>query len=141
MQGGSTFSVESIIGSTIPENGKLLVLVNGAYGDRIALIAKTLKINTIVHDSGVISPPYLGKLENTLEQDKGITHGVLVHWETTTGMLNPMEKIWKDLFCRYDEKFRRSSYGYRGTEYFLREQCKQVYTRRSWLRFYLCKNR
>jgi len=95
MQGSGTFSVESIIGSIVPENGKLLVLANGAYGDRIALIAKTLKINTIVHDSGEITPPDLGKLEKTLEQDKEITHVVLVHCETTTGMLNPIEKTGK----------------------------------------------
>jgi len=95
MQGSGTFSVESIIGSIVPEKGKLLVLANGAYGDRIALIAKTLKINTIVHDSGEITPPDLGKLEKTLEQDKEITHVALVHCETTTGMLNPIEKTGK----------------------------------------------
>ena len=42
MQGSGTFSVESIIGTAVPENGKLLVLPNGAYGDRIVQIAKTL---------------------------------------------------------------------------------------------------
>jgi len=93
MQGSGTFSVESVIGTMIPENGKLLVLANGAYGDRIALIAKTLKINTVVHDSGEIDPPDLGKLDETLEQDKEITHVALVHCETTTGMLNPIERI------------------------------------------------
>ena len=93
MQGSGTFSVESIIGSIIPERGKLLVLANGAYGQRIALIAKTLKINTLVHDSGEVDPPDLGKLEKALKQDKEITHVSLVHCETTTGMLNPIEKI------------------------------------------------
>lgn len=95
MQGSGTFSVESIIGSIIPEKSKLLVLANGAYGDRIALIGKTLKINTLVHDSGEIAPPDLEKLEKTLQQDKEITHVALVHCETTTGMLNPIEKIGK----------------------------------------------
>jgi len=93
MQGSGTFAVESIIGSIIPEKGKMLVLVNGAYGARIALIAKTLKINTLVHDSGEVDPPDLGKLEKTLKQDKEITHVAVVHCETTTGMLNPIEKI------------------------------------------------
>ena len=93
MQGSGTFSVESIIGSIIPEKGKLLVLANGAYGDRIALIAKTLKINTAVHESGELAPPVLERLEEALQQDKEITHVSLVHCETTTGMLNPIEKI------------------------------------------------
>jgi 2-aminoethylphosphonate-pyruvate transaminase len=93
MQGSGTFAVESIIGSIIPERGKLLVLANGAYGQRIALIAKTLKIDTLVHDSGEVAPPDLEKLEQTLKQDKDITHVAVVHCETTTGMLNPIETI------------------------------------------------
>lgn len=93
MQGSGTFSVESIVGSIVPEKGKLLVLVNGAYGARIALIAKTLRIHTVVNDSGEVSPPDLEKLEQTLQQDKEITHVAVVHCETTTGMLNPIEKI------------------------------------------------
>ncbi|MEC8336672.1 MAG: 2-aminoethylphosphonate--pyruvate transaminase, partial [Planctomycetota bacterium] len=34
MQGSGTFSVEAVIASTMPPRGKLLVVVNGAYGDR-----------------------------------------------------------------------------------------------------------
>src|SRR5213596_3374176 len=44
MQGTGTFGVESVIGSVIPPNGKLLVLSNGAYGDRMVLMASALKI-------------------------------------------------------------------------------------------------
>lgn len=93
MQGSGTFSVEAVIGTTIPKNGKLLVLVNGAYGQRIAAISNKLTIDTVVLDSGEVSPPDLDKLEKTLERDKAITHVAVVHCETTTGMLNPIEKI------------------------------------------------
>ncbi|MBN2539366.1 MAG: 2-aminoethylphosphonate--pyruvate transaminase [Deltaproteobacteria bacterium] len=93
MQGSGTFSVESIIGSVIPPGGKLLVLANGAYGDRIALTSKTLKINTVVHDSGELARPDLEKLESTLKEDTDITHVAVVHGETTTGMLNPIDTI------------------------------------------------
>ena len=44
MQGSGTFGIESVIGSTIPPDGKLLVIINGAYGDRMVEIAKVLKI-------------------------------------------------------------------------------------------------
>ena len=44
MQGSGTFCVESMLGSTIPADGKLLVLANGAYGQRIAKIAQVAKI-------------------------------------------------------------------------------------------------
>jgi len=93
MQGSGTFSVEAMIGSTIPESGKLLVLANGEYGNRLARIAQTLKINTVVHDSGELAPPDLGKLNATLGEDPDITHVACVHNETTTGMLNPLEAI------------------------------------------------
>jgi 2-aminoethylphosphonate-pyruvate transaminase len=39
MQGSGTFGVESVISSAVPRSGKLLVLINGAYGERIAKIA------------------------------------------------------------------------------------------------------
>ena len=95
MQGSGTFSVESIISTALPDNGKLLVLPNGAYGDRIVQIAKTLKINCVFNDSGELEPPDLEKLEATLKEDRAITHVAVVHSETTTGMLNPIEKIGK----------------------------------------------
>src|SRR5215467_12144750 len=39
MQGSGTFAIESVISSAIPRDGKLLVLVNGAYGRRIVQMA------------------------------------------------------------------------------------------------------
>ncbi len=36
MQGNGTFGIEAVLSSTISPQGKLLVLVNGAYGKRIA---------------------------------------------------------------------------------------------------------
>src|SRR5208337_3763370 len=46
MQGSGTFAVESVISSVLPRDGKLLVLINGAYGHRMAKIARTLGIPT-----------------------------------------------------------------------------------------------
>ena len=93
MQGSGSFSVESTIGSVVPNDGKLLVLANGAYGDRLAKIAAYLKIDHTVHDSGELAPPDLERLEKTLQQDLDITHVVVVHNETTTGMMNPLASI------------------------------------------------
>lgn len=93
MQGSGTFSVEAMIGSTVPADGRLLVLANGEYGNRLGRIAKVLGIDTLVHDSGELAPPDLKKLDAELATDKSITHVVCVHNETTTGMLNPLEEI------------------------------------------------
>ncbi|MCL2839114.1 MAG: 2-aminoethylphosphonate--pyruvate transaminase, partial [Oscillospiraceae bacterium] len=95
MQGSGTFSVESVIGTAVPKDGKLLVITNGAYGDRIATIAKTLNIDTIVQDSGEVAPPDLEELRTNLQNNPDITHVVVVHCETTTGMLNDIAAVGK----------------------------------------------
>ncbi|MGL5379565.1 2-aminoethylphosphonate--pyruvate transaminase [Clostridium sp.] len=93
MQGSGSFSVESVIGSTIGEKDKLLVLINGAYGKRIGEIASRLKINnvTIFYEEGECINPE--EVDNLLKQDGDITHVAFVHCETTTGILNPLEEL------------------------------------------------
>ena len=93
MQGSGTFSVEATVTTSVPPEGKLLVLANGAYGQRIGQIAQRCGINYIVQDSGELAPPDLGQLNDTLSTDRAITHVAVVHCETTTGMLNPIQKI------------------------------------------------
>lgn len=94
MQGSGTFSVESAIGTMMPkENGKLLILTNGAYGERIVTIAEYLNIPCVVHNSGELNPPDLEILEEELRKDTSITHVAVVHCETTTGILNPVAEI------------------------------------------------
>jgi 2-aminoethylphosphonate-pyruvate transaminase len=93
MQGSGTFSVEATVTTSVPDAGKLLVLANGAYGQRIGQIAQRCGINHTVQDSGELAPPALAQLDEILNADKAITHVAVVHCETTTGMLNPIEKI------------------------------------------------
>jgi 2-aminoethylphosphonate-pyruvate transaminase len=93
MQGSGTFSVEATICTAVPPNGKLLVLANGAYGRRMAEIARRCGIAHEVHDSGELAPPNLNRLKAALNRDAAITHVAVVHCETTTGMLNPVEAI------------------------------------------------
>jgi 2-aminoethylphosphonate-pyruvate transaminase len=93
MQGSGTFSVEATVTTSVPDDGKLLVLANGAYGQRIGQIAQRCGINHVVQDSGELAAPDLARLNDTLSTDKAITHVAVVHCETTTGMLNPIQKI------------------------------------------------
>ena len=48
--------MESVIGSVVPEDGKLLVLANGGYGDRIVAVAVRLKISVVANDIYDIEP-------------------------------------------------------------------------------------
>jgi 2-aminoethylphosphonate-pyruvate transaminase len=93
MQGSGTFCVESVITTAVPDGGKLLVLANGAYGRRLALIAERIGIDVLMHDAGDTSMPDLEQLEQTLSADTAISHVAAVHCETTTGMLNPIASI------------------------------------------------
>lgn len=95
MQGSGTASVESVIGSAIPANGKLAVLTNGVYGNRIVEIAGYLNIPVVAIDSGELGASDVEKLSATLAADADITHVAVVHCETTTGMLNPIAEVGK----------------------------------------------
>ena len=92
MQGSGTFGVESVISSVIPKNGKLLVLINGAYGERMAKIAAIhqLPFASLVFEENTV--PDLEKTEALLMTGE-FTHLVIVHCETTTGIFNPVESF------------------------------------------------
>lgn len=93
MQGSGSASVESVIGSVIPRDGRLLVLANGTYGKRIGQASKTLQIETEVWDFGEQGAIDIEALKDKLSVDHDFTHLAVVHCETTTGRLNPIEAI------------------------------------------------
>jgi 2-aminoethylphosphonate-pyruvate transaminase len=93
MQGSGTFCVESVIGTAVPREGKLLVLSNGAYGARIGEIARRLDIPLHLADFGELEPPRPGDVARALAADPAVTHVAVVHCETTTGMQNPVADI------------------------------------------------
>jgi 2-aminoethylphosphonate-pyruvate transaminase len=93
LQGSGTFVVEAMIGSFVPADGKLLVLVNGAYGKRIVRICEYYKRTCVTLETPEDTPIDAQALDRTLAADPAITHVAAIHCETTTGMLNPIEEI------------------------------------------------
>lgn len=93
VQGSGTFAVEAMIGTFVPKSGKLLVLVNGAYGKRIARICEVIGRRFAVYETAEDTPPDLRAVAEMLTGDPDITHVAVVHCETTSGILNPVEKI------------------------------------------------
>ncbi len=93
MQGSGTFGVEAVVASTVPPDGKLLVLANGAYGERILQMASHLGIATTALRSPENQTPDLDSLRRALADDSTITNVIAVHCETTTGILNPIAEI------------------------------------------------
>ncbi len=95
MQGSGTFSVEAMLGTFIPKNGKALVLSNGAYGLRCYEILKYLDRSSDIIDMGDFLPPNPSLVEKKLKQDPNITHVIIIHCETSSGILNPISPIAK----------------------------------------------
>lgn len=93
MQGSGSFSVEAMLASFIPRDGKALVLANGAYGLRSAQTLQYLGRNHVVLDKGDYLPPRGDEVARILEEDPEITHVVAIHCETSSGILNPVEEI------------------------------------------------
>ncbi|MBI4660912.1 MAG: 2-aminoethylphosphonate--pyruvate transaminase [Verrucomicrobia bacterium] len=93
MQGSGTFGVESVLSSVVPAKGRLLVLTNGIYGERIVHMASVLKIDAHALRSPENQSPDLQLVRRTLASDSRITHVAVVHCETTTGILNPIVEI------------------------------------------------
>ena len=63
MQGSGTFGLEAVVSSTVPPDGKLLVIVNGAYGKRLAKMASVLKIETLTLEYPEHTTPALEQVE------------------------------------------------------------------------------
>jgi 2-aminoethylphosphonate-pyruvate transaminase len=93
LQGSGTFVVEAMLGTLVPPDGKLLILVNGAYGTRMARICRVIGRAHQVQETPEDTPVDPLALDRALAADPTIGHVAVVHCETTTGILNPIEEI------------------------------------------------
>jgi 2-aminoethylphosphonate-pyruvate transaminase len=93
LQGSGTFILEAAVGSLVGRDGKLLALVNGAYGRRVTAIGARLGLNVATLDHGENQAVDPGRLSQALAADPAISHVSLVHCETTTGLLNPLAEV------------------------------------------------
>ena len=92
MQGSGTFGIESVLSSVIPKDGKLLVLVNGAYGERITAMAAVHGLATRALRFDENEPVSVSAAAAALGEER-FTHVAVVHCETTTGILNPVVEL------------------------------------------------
>lgn len=88
-----TGAMEAVVTSAVPKGKKLLVIENGAYGTRMINIAKTYNIETVCYQVGFGDYPEVSSIEKILTDDSDISHVAVIHHETTTGILNPVQEI------------------------------------------------
>ena len=93
MQGSGTFAVEAMLTTFVPPKGKILILINGAYGQRAKRILEIARRQIVVHETAEDTLPNLEKVDLLLERNKDVTHVFAVHCETTSGILNPLRDI------------------------------------------------
>ena len=93
LQGSGTFIVEAAIGTLVRPTDRLLILANGAYGERMAKIAARLQRPAEVLRWAEDAPVDPRAVDEALRRDPSLTHVALVHCETTTGLLNPLAAV------------------------------------------------
>ncbi|WP_411679743.1 2-aminoethylphosphonate--pyruvate transaminase [Aeromonas hydrophila] len=93
LQGSGSYVVESVLGSAIGSDECLLIINNGAYGARMGEMARCLGLRHHELDCGETTRPEPAAIEAMLARHPEITHLAMVHCETTTGMLNPLEAV------------------------------------------------
>ena len=93
LQGSGSYSVEAALATAIPRDGKALVLMNGAYGQRATKTLEYLGRAFISLDKGDYLPPQPDEVDALLTANPDVTHVFLVHCETSSGILNPLREI------------------------------------------------
>jgi 2-aminoethylphosphonate-pyruvate transaminase len=93
LQGSGTFSVEAAVNTLVPRDGHLLVLINGAYGKRLAKLAQMMGRRITQFETAEDVPTTAADVDGLLARDPSITHVGLIHCETSTGIENPLAAI------------------------------------------------
>jgi len=93
MQGSGTFAVEAAVNTLVPRDGHVLVLVNGAYGKRMAKLTEMMGRRLSVFETPEEVRTTADDVERLLTRDPSITHVGLIHCETSTGIQNPLAEI------------------------------------------------
>src|SRR5256886_2313740 len=93
MQGSGTFSVEAAVNTLVPRDGHVLVLINGAYGKRMAKLTQMMGRKVTIFETADDVPTTGADVARLLDADGSITHVGLIHCETSTGILNPLPEI------------------------------------------------
>ena len=93
LQGSGTFSVEAAVATVVPRDGHVLVMDNGAYCKRAAKLTQLMGRRATVVPQAEEEPVSPAVLQTHLTADPSITHVVLIHCETGTGVLNPLPEV------------------------------------------------
>ena len=95
MQGSGSFSVEAVLSSVLGPQDKVLICVNGAYGERMVQMAERHGLSYYSYEVPEDQIPSATVIQTILQKDPSITALAMVHSETTSGILNELTEISK----------------------------------------------
>ena len=93
IQGSATYAIEAGLQTLMPRDGKLLIVQNGFYGLRLRELAEGMGLPVTTLELPMLPLPTRADIERALAEDPAITHILLCHAETGTGVLNPIEEV------------------------------------------------
>lgn len=93
LQGSGSFGVESVLTTVLKKEDICLFITNGAYGERMIAMAKCIGLQHKTYQVPYDQAPDSEAVRSILEQHQEITHVAMVHCETTTGIINPLEAV------------------------------------------------
>ena len=93
LQGSGTYAVEAALGALLPTGGRILVAQNGAYGQRIAQLARASGLQVTPCDFAESDPVDPAAIDALLAADAGLAAVAMVHCETSTGQVNPVAAV------------------------------------------------
>ncbi|MBC7713266.1 MAG: 2-aminoethylphosphonate--pyruvate transaminase [Rhizobacter sp.] len=89
-----TGGVEACLTSVVPMDKKVLIINNGAYGERMQAICDAYGIKHVDMNIPAGLPVDLDALEKLIQShQKELSHVAFIHHETTVGILNPLKEI------------------------------------------------
>jgi len=102
INGSGTAALEAAMLRSLEGKKRLLIINNGVYGSRIAQIARIHELPYTEIRSPLTEQPDLDRVAAALKRDGKIGTVAMVHHETSTGLLNPVESVGA-----LTKKFRR----------------------------------
>jgi 2-aminoethylphosphonate-pyruvate transaminase len=93
--GSGTAAMECALSSCVPEDKKILIIDNGAFGERLLEIARVHRLNMVSLSYAwgeLIKPADVARL---FAEHSDIAAVAMIHHETSVGLLNPVREIGK----------------------------------------------
>jgi 2-aminoethylphosphonate-pyruvate transaminase len=93
LPGSATYANEAVIETFVPRDGRLLVHANGVYGDWLVTMCRRMDMPHVVLRTPPTRPPSAEEFQEILAVERDVTHVMMVHVETSSGLINPIEMV------------------------------------------------